>query len=288
MTGARDITLTGYVLRVVRRPWPWVLRYLLATVPALVLAPLIALPLRSWFRLPLLVEALNTRSLDLLIEVLVHPPAGTSLAPWLVLALLLAFLLWAIVGLLVLWTEGGVLASYVGPVRLSWREFAGASTRWFGSLLLLALLGTGLTVVCVGGIAGLAWLAQTVSRPVGIVVSVIGLAAAGVVRVEMQMARACVVVGEDRNVLRALREAWHTMLRRPLPLLALVIGALALRGLLAYGSGALIAHVPLSWWLLSLVIQQPVQMLVVGIGLARRAGEIGIAAAVLVQDAADG
>lgn len=267
------------LLHVVQRPWPWVLRYLLTAVPAVALGLLLALPLGPWFRLPLFVRALDRRSLDDLLEVLLNQPEGQSLGPSLGAALILVPIAWLGLRVIGLWLEGGILATYALPTVPAWRAFATTSTRWFGSFLLLALVGIGAGAALTGGTVGLALLAGMISRPLGIGVGLAGALVVIFAGAWARLARAVVVVREDGHIVRALRQAWHTMWRRPLLFLGLVVGALAVGGLLIWLGSALNHAVPLRAWLLSLLIQQPIQIALVGVGLARRAAEVGLAAA---------
>lgn len=264
------------VLRVSRRPWPWVLRYLLTAVPAAVLSVLFVLPLGPWFRVPLFLEALDRRSLDDLFEVLLHQPEGQSLGLSLGAALILIPIAWVAQRLIGLWLEGGILATYALPTVPAWRTFAAASSRWFGRFLLLALLNIALSAVLAGGAAGLAVLAGMVNRPLGIAAGITGAAVVILAGAWVRLARAAIVVHEDGRVLHALGASWRTIAHRPLLFLALVLGVLALRVLLTALGGALGAAVPLRAWLLSLVIQQPIQAALVGVGLARRAADVGL------------
>lgn len=271
--------LRRYLARVVRRPWPWVLRYLLATIPAFVLAPLLLLPLASWFRLPLLLEALETQSLDLLIEVLLRQPqASAPQGPWLVLALLLVPVAWLVVWAITTLVEGGILATYVREAPPTARTFARACWRWFGSFLLLAifamlLIGT-LSLVVVGVVV----LARMLWRPLGTVVMIVGGVLVVAALVWFELARAAAVVQEDRHVLRALRQAARIAVQRPLSLVALTGVTLALRIGLSLGSRLVAGKLPFSWWLATLAVQQMLQVVIVGLTLARQAGEVGLAA----------
>jgi hypothetical protein len=142
--------------------------------------------------------------------------------------------------------------------------------------LLLSFLGVGIVTVLIGGTVGLALLGRTVRRPLGTAIAVVGLGVAFGVGAWVRLARASIVVREDGNALLALQEAGRILVRRPLPILALVVGALALRVLLTWLAGALGEWVPLRAWLLTLGTQQLVQIALVGVGLARRAVEVGL------------
>jgi hypothetical protein len=273
--------LRRYLARVVRRPWPWILRYLLATLPAFILAPLLLLPLASWFRLPLLLEALETRSLDLLLEVLVHQSQlATPQGPWLALALLLVPVAWVMVRVITTMVEGGILAAYAREAPLTARTFARACWRWFGSFLLLALLaalliGTlSLAVVVVVVLARMLW------RPLGVVAMIVGGVLIIAALIWFELARAAAVVKRDRHVLRALRQAARAAIQRPLPLVTLTVVTLALRIGIAFGSRLIANKLPFSWWLATLAVQQILQVAMVGLMLVRRAGEVGLAAQV--------
>jgi hypothetical protein len=260
--------------RALRSPWPWVLRYGLSALPACLLAGLSVLPLGSWFRVPLLIEALDTRSLDKLGEFVMHLPSDPGPLGGLVVALMLVPIAWAIVQLVGLWMEGGILATYAHPTPPSWRAFIRVSTRALGAFALLAGIGAVLTLLLLGATTVVTMAGSTLWPPIRPVAVALGVAALGVVWVWIRLARASVMVRGDRHVLRALREAWRAVRLRPLHALLLVGGAFALRGLVVYATSVLVAWVPLRWWLLTLLIQQVAQLLTVGIGLARRVGEV--------------
>lgn len=280
--------MTGMLRRVFSRPRPWVMRYVLLTLPALVLAPLITFPFRAWFRYPLLVEALETQSLDLLLELLrlssVEAPAGQLLG----LAVLLILLTWVFVRGLWLWLEGGVLLTYVQAVPPSWREFFYACTRWLGSFLLLSVLGW-LAIGLVGAaFAAAAFLGNLVWPPLATFTLGVGAVLVVACWLWVDFARVVAVVRDDRHVFRALTGAARVAGRRWLPLFGLMLGLLAVRLVVALASRALSSAMPYSWWLPTLAIQQLMQILAVGVSLIRRAGEAGLALDALATGTADG
>ncbi|MCJ7739295.1 MAG: hypothetical protein MUQ10_18615, partial [Anaerolineae bacterium] len=65
--------------------------------------------------------------------------------------------------------------------------------------------------------------------------------------------------------------------RRFVPLVALILGTLLLRVLFFLVQRALSGWIPISWWLLSLLVQQLLQIAITGLGLLRRAGEVALA-----------
>jgi hypothetical protein len=262
-----------YLARVVRRPRPWIVWYLLLTLPALFMVPLVAFPLRPWFRVPLWLEALDTRSLDALIESLMHPVASGG--PLLALALIALPFAWLIVLALRLLTEGGVLATYALPDAPDWRGFGRACFRWLGSFLLMALLGTVIVAILVGLAIISVLLLRRTWRPVGLLFGVLAMSAIVIARFWMELSRAAAVVRDDRHVIRALRYGGRLLRRYPLPLLGLGAGTAIVRWLVILGSRRLVREVPLSWWLLTLFVQQIVQVVTMGLPLARKAGEVG-------------
>ena len=92
-----------------------------------------------------------------------------------------------------------------------------------------------------------------------------------------ELARVTAVVSDDRHVLRALRTGLKVAGRQFALLAALVLGVLAVRAALGVGADALLSLFSFSWWLPALVIQQVVQILAVGLALARRAGQVELA-----------
>ncbi len=264
----------GRLRRVVTRPFPWLLRYLISTLPALLLAPLVMLPLRSLFRYPILTEALKTGSLDLVLELLNHPPSKSLIPPTLVWVLLLIPLAWLVVRVVWLWTEGGVLVTYARDERITVRRFVQACTSWFGPFVLLGLL-SGLAIgLLVGMTTVVAVLATALWRLLTVPVLVVGAVFVVGCWVWFELARVNAVVHGDRHVLRALGRATKVARRQAAPLVVLVLGVLVVRVALAVGSNALLSALSFSWWLPVLVIQQGVQILAVGLALSRRAGQV--------------
>jgi hypothetical protein len=269
--------LRGLIRLVVHRPRPWVLRYLLATVPALILAVMLVSPLRPWFRVPLLVQGLETRSLDHLLEALEFTAGQITGGPLLALAMLLIPLSWLLARVLWVYFEGGVLVTYVAVTPLSWREFIDASRRWFWSLLLLGVIWNvvallmGVMTIVIGALAGSLW------SPFGTFLRIVGGVAIVLLWLWFSMARSAMVARRDRNVLRALRSAVTVIARRPVKVVVLVTVTLALQAAVLWGSRVGTMALPYSWWFPALILQQVTAMLAMGVTLARRAGEVSLA-----------
>jgi hypothetical protein len=265
--------LAAYLLRTLRRPWPWLLRYLLLTLPAVLLVPLIALPLLPWFRVPLWLEGLETRSLDALVEVLTHQTAAGD--PLLLVALLALPLLWLVVRALWLLIEGGVLVTYARPDPPSWRDFGRTCLRWFGSFLLMSLIGVFLTLVLAGPALVLAVLSLRAWRPLSVFFGIAGVVLIAAARFWVELGRATALVRDDRHVIRALRYGGRLLRQRPLPLLGLAMSTGLLRWLVFFGARRVALQIPQPWWLLTLLFQQFVQALTLWFPLIRKAGEVG-------------
>ncbi|MGC9347222.1 MAG: hypothetical protein ACP5JG_03695 [Anaerolineae bacterium] len=284
MASRRDLSV--YLLRAFHRPRPWLVRYLLLTLPAVLLVPLIALPLLPWFRIPLWLEALETRSLDALVEVLAH--STVSGGPLLLFALLALPLLWLIVRALWLLTEGGVLVTYARSDAPSWREFGRACLRWFGSFLLMSLLGTLISLVLAAPTLVLTMLSRRAWPPLGIFLGVGGGALVAVVRFWMELGRASAVVRDDRHVIRALRYGGRLLTQRPLSLLGLAMSTGLLRWLVVFGARRVALEIPQPQWLLTLLFQQLVQVVTIWLPLIRKAGEVGWAVRVFGTELTSG
>ena len=110
----------------------------------------------------------------------------------------------------------------------------------------------------------------------GMVVCAGGALASVGISVAAELARAAAVVGEDRNVRWAFGAAGRAAARRFWPLVALALGTLLLRVLLLLAQRALSGWIPISWWLLTLLVQQLLQIAITGVGLVRRAGEVAL------------
>lgn len=262
------------LLRVVRRPGPWILRYILVTLPALVLALAVTLSLTEWFRLPLWIEALETQSIDLLLEIIESRTpeelSGVSLA------LLALPVLWVIIRVVWLFFEGGVLSTYHQPTALTWREFLEAGVYWFGSFLLLGGMGALATVLWVAITAGIGFLAAAVEAFLSTVILVVGLLGLVALWLWIELARVVAVVRQDRHVFRSLTGVAGVVRARAPVLLGLVVGVFVLLALLGWVSTALGSAMPLTWWLPVLVLQQVAQLISVGVVLARKGGEVAL------------
>ena len=264
---------------VVRRPWPWVIRYVGALVPALLVALMLLIPLRSWLSQPLVAEVLETRSLDFLVDALMNLSTGMEGGLLLPAGVVLIPLVWIGMRMLWLFLEGGVLVTYARPKRPTALEFLRACVDWFPSFLLISILAVLATCAVVGSAAVGVALIQALSlwEPLATGVYAVGAVAVVGISVAAELARAAAVVGEDRNVWRAFSTAGRVVARRFVPLVALILGTLLLRVLLFLVQRALSGWIPLSWWLLTLLVQQLLQVTITGVGLLRRAGEVALA-----------
>jgi hypothetical protein len=279
--------LAGVVQHVLRSPRTWVLRYLLATIPSVVFAVMFMYPLRPWFRIPLLVRGLETRSLDQLLEAIEFSVGQIVHGLPLVVTMLLIPLGWILVQVVWVFIEGGILATYAEPGTLSWREFIGRSWYWFGSLLLLgviwfaAAVPLGVLTILLGSLAGSLW------HPLSMIVLIIGVVSIVVLWIWFSLARSVTVVRDDRNVFHALRSAARVIRQRPVGVLVLVVVTLTLQAVLVWTSRVGTVVLPYAWWLPALILQQMASALAMGLTLARRAGEIGLAAQVFPQEEAE-
>ncbi len=264
---------------VYRRPGPWVIRYVGALIPALLVALTLLIPLRSWLSQPLVTEALETQSLDFLVDALMSLSTEMEGGPLLLAGVALLPLVW--IGMRMLWLllEGGVLITYVQPKRPTARAFLRACVDWFPSFLLISILAVLATGAVVGIAAGSVALMQALSLWPSLVAGVcgVGVVAAVGISVAAELARAAAVVGKDRNVWRAFGAAGRVVARRFGPLIALILGTLLLRVLLFLVQRALSGWIPMSSWHLTLLVQQLLQIAISGVGLLRRAGEVALA-----------
>lgn len=262
--------------RVVTRPRPWVLRYLLHLLPAVLLAVPIAVSMLGLFRYPLMTEALRTRSLGDLLEITRTLDGGGSNARLAALGRVAAFGLalfaWLPVQVAGLWLEGGVLHTYAADHPPDGRAFRSACKRTFGSFLVLAA-GQSLVIGLVAVVA--VALGAALDRPLILGISA-GFAVVGLM-VLGELARVSVVVAEDRHAVRALRNALRLAGNR-LGGLALLAGAsIGLQVLLFSAQRAAGRAIPIPWWALSLFVLQGIQFLGAGVRLARQAGMVGLA-----------
>jgi len=270
--------------RVVQRPGPWAMIYLLFTAPALLLAFLLMTPLLAWFRAPLLLEALSTRSLGLLLEFLLHAPplpSNVSLAP-----LVIGSLVWLATHGLKAFLEGGVLTAYRASQPLTRGQFLRGCWHWGWLFLLLNgvcyLVSAGMAVG-IGGLAVSMWTRnQALAKGLGVLAGLIGLL--GVLGAEV--VRAVAVAHERRNLGWIVRGSWSVVRRRGLSLLGLMGITLLMRWLLGLGARRLGLLIPMDRWGAALLLQQGVQVLSAALLLMRWAGEVRLAREVAVRESA--
>lgn len=272
---ANGKNLRAYMRRVVQRPRAWALSYLLTTMLAVGLALLMTLGWLPLTRHPLFTQILETRSLDALSD-FATLAANSGGGIWTPLALLLALPVWILARLVWTWLEGGTLAEYAAAEPLSWRAFAQAGWRWFGVFIALNLSGAALVIVIGGAALLLAVFAYMLAPALGWAIGGVGLALAGLVATWIEIARAVALTRNQRGVFQALGNAARVMVKRALPLVALVGGGLALYGLLYLAHRWLMGALPLHWWLPALLIQQAYTVARLGIRLARQAGQVGV------------
>lgn len=262
------------VSRVVTRPRPWILRYLLHLLPAVVLAVLIAGSMLPLFRIPLMTEALRTRSLGDLLEIVRSLEDRDS--GFVVLGtvgfLLLTVVTWLPVQLAGLWIEGGVLQTYAADRRLDRRAFWSACRRTFKSFLVLGLAQS----LAVGVVIGIA-LALGAALDLLLVLGIAAALGTWVLMVLGELVRVIIVIEDDRHLVRALGGALRLIRRRVGSVFLLVAVSVALHLLLFFAQRTGARTMPTSWWALSLLVQQSIQILGAGVRLARQAGMVGLA-----------
>ena len=265
--------------RFLTRPLPWLLLYLVSFLPALLFGPLMAGSFAWLARYPLFRVALTNRSLAEFRELLMlaaHTPRTS--VPWTLFAIGGVALLLPVFALLRVFLEGGTLFTYADPSAPDVRRFLAGCRRWFGSFLAINLLGwivLTLVAVVAGVLIALVW---NVALWLTQILVILTLLLLGLLVTWIELARAAAVAHDTRNIFAALRESGVLFVRRPLPLLGLVGGALAVQVLLMLLSQAVMRAIPIPWWLLSLAVGQLVIFLRLGVRLARRAGMVGLCA----------
>ncbi|MFP4343480.1 MAG: LPXTG cell wall anchor domain-containing protein [Anaerolineales bacterium] len=267
-----DPGVVGSVLRTIKRPRPLLLFYLVTALPALLAAVLITLPGLELARYPVFREALAERNLEFLVEGAL-PATGESVSLFAALGAMLVAL-----GLLFVraYLQGGTLLTYAAASPPSGREFLRGCNRWFGPFLLLNFLGSLLALIVLVAFGVVAALVSA-TLPLAILAAVTGLLVAGLVVLWIEVARATAVLRDDRHAGHALREGTRTLLRRPLPLLALALAGLLLQALL-YGVGLPGRSIPIPAWFLSLLFLQLINLVRLAVRLGRWAGEVGLVA----------
>jgi hypothetical protein len=171
--------------------------------------------------------------------------------------------------------SGGVLLTYIEashPFR--WRRFLWGCYHWFGAFLLLgalqALASSVLFVPLVGAAVGAV---AAVGRWLTWVVVPLLAAVAMPWLALTECTRIVAVMGQTRNIFRAFGRAVRFVFRN-FPAVAGLYGlALALLGSLhALYRWGLVAHVPLNWWPVVLLVQQAFILGRLGARLVRLAG----------------
>ena len=261
------------------RPLPWLLLHLVNLLPALLLGPLLVGSFTWMARYPLFRIALTERSLDGRIDIFMHAAeAASDASPLTLIGFALLSLLLPVLLSLRVFLEGGVLLTYAEPTAPGLRRFFTGCWRWLGTFLAINLLGwIAITLIAAvgGALVALVW---NVALWLGQTLAVLTLLLLGVLVTWIELARAAAVAHDTRNVFAALRESGALFVRRPLQLLGLVGGALAVQVLLMLLSRAVMRAIPIPWWLLSLAVGQLVIFLRLGMRMARRAGMVGLCA----------
>ncbi len=223
--------------------------------------------------------------MDLLLEFAANLDTAGPAETLIAVALLALPVVWLLVRGLWLFAEGGTLVTYARAIAPTWRDFLEGCWRWFGTFILLGAIWFVLVALLLGAALALGFLVRSLWRPAGTLISGAVALMVAICWIWFEVARAVAVVWEEKHALRLLRIAAGVVRRRSLTLLGLSAALLALRLLLAWISGALSRMVPFSWWLADLLLQQSIQIAVVGLVLARRAGEVGIVRAALAGEA---
>jgi hypothetical protein len=181
--------------------------------------------------------------------------------------------------------SGGVLLTYIEashPFR--WRRFLWGCYHWFGAFLLLGalqalasgVLFVPLVGIAVGAVAAVGGWLTWVAVPLLALVAGLWLAVT-------ECTRIAAVVGQTRNIFRAFGRAACFVFRDFPAVVGLYGLALAVLGALhALYRWGLIAHLPLNWWPVVLIVQQAFILARLGARLARLAG-----GAALVQELVD-
>ena len=198
-------------------------------------------------------------------------------------ALALPLLAWVSAAFL----SGGVLLTYAEAPQpfdefrtqpFRWRRFLWGCYHWFGAFLLLgalqalasSVLFAPLVGIAVGAIAAVGrWLAWAV---VALLAAVAALWLA-----VTECTRIVAVAEQTPNIFRAFGRAVRFVFRN-FPAVAGLYGlALALLGSLhALYRWGLMAHLPLNWWPLVLIVQQTFILIRLGARLARLAGGVAL------------
>jgi hypothetical protein len=280
------------VSRVLRYRQMLVLLFGVNLLSALLLAVLPAVGLAAEFaHRPAIRKAADGVDAWLVIETLMAPVSSNvlkgegwaELTRWLQQATLVGLTTLAVLPLLA-WLQaaflrGGVLLTYVEashPFR--WRRFLWGCCHWFGAFLLLGalqalasgVLFVPLIGIAVGAIAAVGRWLTWVLVPLLAAVAALWLAVT-------ECTRIVAVVGQTRNVFRAFGGAVRFVFRSFPAVVGLYGLALALLGSLhALYRWGLMAHVPLGWWPVVLLVQQAFILGRLGARLARLAGGVAL------------
>lgn len=274
--------------RALRYPWVLLILFVVNLASALLLATLPALGLTSWLgHRPAIRHAADGTDAWLVIEGLLASFADTALgqtagasefarkAIYFALVNLAAWLLLPLLAWLpAAFLTGGVLLTYAeAPASFRLRRFLWGCWHWFGAFLLLSLVqGLIFVVFFTVGIAVTALVASLAGWLTWAVLALLVLfALIGLVLFECT--RIIAVVEGIRNVARAFSRAVRFCFRRPLAVAGLYGLALLALGLAhALFRLGVLPHLPLTWWLLVLVVQQVFVFARLWARLARLAG----------------
>ena len=175
--------------------------------------------------------------------------------------------------------RGGVLLTYhEAPAPFRWQRFLWGCWHWFGTYLLLGLLQGLLGLILFGmlitGIIALAIL--TASWTLWLTLPLLALSA-GIWLALGEMVRAASVVHHTRHVFKSIGSAARLIARWPLQAGGFYALSLLLAGVIvgAY-RWAIKPWLPLSWWLLVLIIHQLVILTRLWARLARFSGGLAL------------
>ncbi|MDF1513654.1 MAG: hypothetical protein P1S60_07590 [Anaerolineae bacterium] len=260
--------------RVCAHPRPWILRYLLELILAMLMTTAIMLPLMSNFTNPTIIRVLDSRQVDVLLDAMLHlDESSTNLVlPFIIV--IIAGVVWLPLQVTGIWLEGGSFVSYTLDKKLSWQEFIKSCSRWFGKMLIIRALSFLIISGALAGIVPLIVMVRRLWHPLPWIVGGCGLLLIVAISMLAEYLRAAVVVHSAMHFRDAVRRGFQQLRDQALALTGFLFLALSGMALLLIIKRWITLSMPVSWWLLNLLFLQLVTLGRHGLRLFRLAGEI--------------
>ena len=252
----------------------WILRYCLSFCPALILSLILSMSFWQSFTHPYISHLIEQRNVDILFDALLNigEGEGSLLLPLIITVLVL--LIWVPIQIGFLWLEGGTFFSYISEKPNSWKEFSQASNRWFGFMLLNSSICT-LTTGCILVLTLIsALVVRLVWSPLMWCVIAAGVLLSICIVLWFEVTRAVAVVHNERHMGRVFLGCLELFRQTPWQLVAIYAFSLCAMVFLLLIQQWVSVIVPVTWWLLSLLLLQALAFTRHGLRLFRYSGVV--------------